>query len=207
MRHRLLQFAAMLLVTVAGLGGDSDTNLDMPAPAVAAVGRDGVNAQCGPDARVGCTNFRDYMLTCSCSRTSDGWRVDALASAVPQIYLTSFNYLSHEMLHIADFRHMLRGHMKAIEANVFPSKASCDRYATALVNAFPETMRRIARVSTGLRDGLRGANTSEDHFIVMKAEVVPKFVNDGVADLANRVTPVPGDSQDRTAEDRDLIRQ
>jgi hypothetical protein len=207
MRHRVLQCAAMLLVVVAGVSGDADTNLDMPAPAVAAVGRDGVLAQCGPEARIGCTNFRDYMLTCHCVRTNDGWRVDALASAVPQVYLTSFNYLSHEMLHIADFRHMLRGHVKAIETGVFPSKASCDRYATALVNAFPETMRRIARISTGLRDGARGVDTSEDHFIVMQAKVVPQLMNDGVADLAHRIAPVTSNSQDWTAEDGDLVRQ
>src|SRR5688500_5523298 len=108
MRHRVEQFAAVLLIMVAVVVEAAEPKLDMPKPGVTAVNREAVLAQCGPDARVGCTNFRDYMLTCNCVRDANGWRGDALASAVPQIYLTSFNYLSHEMLHIADFRQMLR---------------------------------------------------------------------------------------------------
>ena len=206
MRHRVLQCAAMLLVLVMSASGGDVGGLDMPTPGVSAVGRDGVRQKCGADARIGCTNFSDFMLTCYCAKSSDGWRPDALASAVPEIYLTSFNYLSHEMLHVSDFRHMLRSHVKAIKANVFPSKASCDRYATAVVAAFPDTMRRVAKISTALRDG-RGEETLEDHLVVMKAEIVPKLVNDRVANLANSVAPVAGDAQNRTAEDSDLVRQ
>lgn len=206
MRHRILQCAAMLLVMVVSASGAGDSNLDMPTPGVSAIGRDGVRSKCGSAARIGCTNFDDFMLTCYCTKDEEGWRPDALASAVPQIYLTNFNYLSHEMLHIADFRYMLGTHVKAIESHVFPSKASCDRYATAVVAAFPDTMARVARISTALRDN-RGSETSEDHLIVMKAEIVTKLVNDRIADLTDRVAPVPRHSQDRAAEDGDLVRQ
>jgi hypothetical protein len=206
MRHRVLQGAAMLLLMVVTVSGAGGPNLDMPRPGVSAIGPDAVREKCGPSARIGCTNFTDFMLTCYCLKGRDGWRPDGLASAVPQIYLTNFNYLSHEMLHVTDFRHMLSTHVKAIESNVFRSQASCDRYATAVVAAFPDTMKRIGRISTALRDG-RGVQTLEDHLVVMKAEVVPKLVNDRVADLADSITPAAGYTQDRPAEDGNLVRQ
>lgn len=207
MKHPSWRFAAVVLAVLTAVDAvaENDARLDMPKPTVAVVGADRVRAECGRGSLGGCTTFRDFMLTCNCvTSASKGWRPSVIISAVPHIYLTKFSFLEHEMLHIADFRRLIKLHTGALESNDFDSKFECDRYARAASAAFPDTMRRIARVSMGLRDGTVG-DVSEDHLFVVKAEIVPKFMDDRIPDLAHGGSSVASDPQNRTAEDSYLV--
>ena len=177
----------------------SDPQIAVATPAAIAAMTEG-------KTRSGCTTFREVALVCDCEPVDRGWRLAAAAKAVPYVYLSSFQYLRHERLHIGDFKEYLGEHVKALGATLFETREACDMRAAAATAAFPETMKKITRLSAARRDNFNDYS-SEDHLVVVQAEVMPKLVNDRVADLADRIPAAGRDSKNRTAKNGDLVRK
>jgi hypothetical protein len=114
-------------------------------------------------------------MAAKCERTPDGWSVRADVTAIPVMYLTSTKLLSHESLHIADFRFYLGKHVKALEERNFATRQACDALAATAMASFNETFQSVGRISAGLRDNKRDFR-SEDQNLVMKAEFTPQLV-------------------------------
>ena len=195
-----------MVVAVALVAVNTFAEVDVPSPKVERLSRKGVLDACGGQSWKGCTQFREAALMCACTKGDDGWQVDATARAIPSVYIEKPSWLGHEMLHISDFRHFLNAHVKAIETRRFATMRDCERYMRGAMDAFGDTLKRIARISADRRDG-QAIATSEDHFVVVKAEIVPKLVDDRLADLPKGVTPVASNAENRAAKDRDLIGQ
>jgi hypothetical protein len=176
--------------------------VEIPKPKILARTADRVLEACEGQSDKGCTKFTGV----ECIRVEDGWKLDASARAVPEMHVTATSWIKHEMSHIHDFKRMLVAHTTALGAPRFATQAECTRLLTAASDAFPETMQRIARISGDRRDGTR-RSTSEDHLVVMKAEVMPKLVDDRLAHLGNDVPAVSRDAKYRTAENRNLVGQ
>ena len=193
-----------IAVAVALVAVNTFAAVDVPGPKVVNFMPDRVLAACDGQSSKGCTQFRDAALLCECREAPDGWRVYASARAIPTVYVEKLSWVAHEMTHIADFRHFLKAHLGAIESRRFADLRGCERYTRAAMEAFGETLQRIARISADRRDG-KAMATSEDHFVVVKAEVMPKLVDDRLANLANDVAAVSRNAENRTAENRDLI--
>ena len=192
---------AVALVAVNTLGG-----VDVPGPKVVSLTPERVLAACDGQSSKGCTQFRDAAMLCECREDSTGWRVLASVRATPTVYIEKLGWLPHEMTHIADFRNFLKAHVEAVESRRFESLPACERYTAAVMDAFAGTLQRIARISADRRDG-KALSTSEDHLVVVKAEIMPKLVDDRLADLANDLSPASRNAQNRPAENRDLVRQ
>ena len=190
-----------MLVTVKAFG-----YVEIPKPKILARTADRVLEACEGRSDKGCTKFTGVNLLCECILVEDGWKVDASARAVPEMHVTATSWIKHEMGHIHDFRRMLLAHTAALGVPRFATQAECTKLLTAAGDAFPDTMQRIARISGDRRDGTR-RSTSEDHLVVMKAEVMPKLVNDRLAHLGNDVPAVSRNAQYRTAENRNLVGQ
>lgn len=190
-----------MLVTVKAFG-----YVEIPKPKILVRTGDRVLEACEGLSNRGCTKFTGLNLLCECIRVEDGWKLDASARGVPEMHVTATSWIKHEMSHINDFKRMLKAHTKALGAPRFSSEGECHELLTAAIGAFPETMQRIARISGDRRDGTR-RSTSEDHLVVMKAEVMPKLVNDRLAHLGNDVPAASRDPKDRTAENRNLVGQ
>ncbi len=198
MRYLMVLFFAMPLF--AGV-------VDIPNPRVAVVTPAVVVAECHGTSNVGCTSFREVWMTCRCERKSDGsWSIRGSVRAVPVTFLTRAQDLRHEMLHVNDFRYFVSKHLEALAARPFATFGQCDRYATLATNLFSRTLESISRISTTLRDA-RWVETSEDHLIVMKAEVVPQLVDDRFPDLADDFAAAVSHAENRTSKNGDLIRQ
>jgi hypothetical protein len=196
--------AIALVVALVAVNGFS--YVDVPSPAVKQLPRERVLEACAGHSGQGCTQFREAALLCECLAGADGWRIDASVRAIPSVFVEKLSWVRHEMGHIADFRHFLRAHVSALGERRFDSLQSCERYTRAALDAFPTTLQRIARISGDRRDG-QAAATSEDHLVVVKAEVMPQLVNDRLANLANDLPAASGNAQNRTAKDGDLVRQ
>ena len=195
-----------MVVAVALVAVNTFAEVDVPAPRVEQLPREKILQACGGQSWQGCTQFREAALMCACTEGSAGWQVDASVRAIPSVFIEKVSWLGHEMLHIADFRYFLKVHLRAMEARRFDTIGECERYTRGATDAFGETLARIARISADRRDGKRVA-TSEDHFVVVKAEVMPKLVDDRLADLSHGVPPVSRNAKNRPAEDRDLVGQ
>lgn len=198
---RPLVIVFMLAVTPEAFG-----YVEIPKPAILARTPDRVLEACDGLSNKGCTKFTGMNLLSECILVEDGWKLEASARAVPEMHVTATSWIKHEMSHIHDFRRMLKAHTAALRVPRFASQSECFRLRTAASDAFPETMQRIARISGDRRDGTR-RSTSEDHLVVMKAEVMPKLVNDRLAHLGDRVPAATGNAKDRAAENRDLVGQ
>lgn len=194
--------AVVLVVALVAINASG--SVDVPTPVVKQLSRDKVLEACGGHSRNGCTQFREAALLCECREGDDGWRVEAAVRVVPSVYVDGMRWVQHEMLHVADFRHFLRTHVSAMGSRRFETVSGCERYTRAVMNAFAGTLRRIARISADRRDG-QAVATSEDHLVVVKAEIMPELVNDGLADLANDLPAAARHAQNRPAKDRDLI--
>lgn len=190
-----------MLVTVKAFG-----YVEISKPKILARTPDRVLEACDGQSDKGCTRFTGMTLLCECISMEDGWKLEASARAVPEMHVTATSWINHEMSHIHDFRRMLKAHTAALGVPRFASLEECHRLRTAASSAFPDTMQRIARISADRRDGTH-QSTSEDHLVVMKAEVMPKLVNDRLAHLGNDVPAVSRNAQDRTAENRNLVGQ
>jgi hypothetical protein len=151
----------------------------------------------------GCTTFYGATLDCQCRQHGNGWRIHATARLEPYVHIADFRYLEHELLHIRDFHVYLAEHVKALRSQALLTRAACEERAAAASGGFHETMKRVAGLSAARRDGHRFS--SEDHFIVVKAKVVPELVDDGLTDLTHCFAPVAGHAKDRAAEESDLV--
>ena len=189
----------LMLVALKAFGA-----VDIPKPPVRALSPDRVLEACGGQSARGCTQFREVALLCECRLEPDGWQVKGSARAVPSVYITAVSWFAHEWQHIWDFKEYLKRHVAALGKPRFDSQTACERYAKAAGDAFPETMQRIARLSSDRRDGTR-SQRSEDHLVVIEAKVMPELVDDRVADLADDLPAVARNAQNRTAENRNLI--
>lgn len=190
-----------MLVTVEAFG-----YVEIPKPAILARTPDRVLEACDGLSNKGCTKFTGMNLLCECILVEGGWKLEASVRAVPEMHVTATSWIKHEMSHIHDFRRMLKAHTAALGIPRFTSESECFRLRTAASDAFPETMQRIARISGDLRDGTR-RSTSEDHLVVMKAEIMPKLVNDRLAYLGDDVPAAARNAKDRAAENRNLVGQ
>jgi hypothetical protein len=195
---RPLVFVVML-VAVKAFG-----YVDIPKPKVQARSADRVLEACEGQSSRGCTKFSNAALLCECIEEKDGWRLHASARAVPEVHVVAMSWVSHEMSHIWDFKRMLHAHTTALGERRFKTVLECEALSRAAGDAFPETMQRIARLSADRRDGKR-LSTSEDHLVVVKAEVMPKLVDDRLADLRNDVPAAARNAEYRTAKDRTLV--
>jgi hypothetical protein len=198
-RHGLVCF--VLFITLESVAG-----VEIPDSLVTIASPLSIMNACRGHSRIACTTFRDVWMTCQCELSPKGWSIRANVRATPLTFLTSIVHLRHETLHVNDFRYYLGKHVQALEAKAFDSRRDCDMFATLAMNAFSRTFQSVARISMTLRDGKR-QDTSEDHLIVMQAEIVPQLVNDGVADLTYDFAMAASDAEDRTAKNRDLVRQ
>ena len=193
-----------LVPAVALVAWNVVASVHIPDPEVAIASPAAISRMTAGKTRTGCTTFREVTLVCDCSPVAEGWRLVAAARAVPYIYLSSFQYLRHERLHVADFREYLSEHVKALGNTLFATRESCDVRAVAATQAFPDTMNKITRLSAARRDNFN-EYSSEDHLVVVQAEVMPKLVNDRVADLADGLPAAGGDAKNRTAKNGDLV--
>src|SRR5688572_4418822 len=189
----------VMLVAVKAFG-----YVDIPKPKVETKGADRVLAACDGRSSRGCTRFSDATLLCECTQEKNGWKLNASARAVPFVHVASLSWLSHEMNHIWDFKRMLYVHTTALGKHRFTTAGECEALSKAATEAFPETMQRIARLSADRRDGKRLAS-SEDHLVVMKAEVMPKLVNDRLANLGNDLPAASRNAEYRAAKNRNLV--
>lgn len=197
--RQLIWMVAVAFVAVKSFG-----YIDIPKPRVELLGPDRVIRSCDGHSSRGCTKFVETALLCECVARKDGWRLEASVRAKPLIYIHGTQWLRHEMQHIYDFRTYLTAHVTALGARRFATHGECDALSKAASDAFPETMQRITRLSTDRRDGKRLAR-SEDHFVVVKAEVMPKLVDDGLAHLVNDVPAIARNAENRAAKDRNLV--
>ena len=195
-----------LLCAVAVLALDAGASVHIPRPKVAMAAPEEIGEMTGGRTLVGCTTFREVALICDCKEEGGSWKLAAVARAIPYVYLSNIQFLRHELLHIFDFRQYLGQHVKSLGAIMFATRKACDAHAMAAALAFPDTMKKITRLSSARRDGRQGYSL-EDHLVVVKAEVVPKLVNDRVANLADSVPPAAGEAEDRPAKDSDLVGQ
>ena len=193
-----------MVVAVALVAVNTFAEVDVPAPKVQQLPRKGILEACGGQSWKGCTQFREAALMCACTKGDNGWQVDATARAIPSVYIEKPSWLGHEMLHISDFRHFLNAHIGAMETRRFETMRDCERYTRGAMDAFGDTLQRIARISADRRDG-KAIATSEDHLVVVKAEIVPKLVDDRLADLSKGVATVARNAENRPAKDRDLV--
>ena len=191
----------VMLVAVKAFG-----YVDIPQPKVQAKGADRVMEACDGQSSRGCTKFSEATLLCECIKEKSGWKLHASARAIPSVHVTSLSWVSHEMSHIWDFKRMLYVHTTALGKQQFQTRAECEALSKAAAEAFPETMQRIARLSADRRDGKQLAS-SEDHLVVMKAEVMPKLVNDRLANLGDGLPAAPRNAEYRAAKDRNLVGQ
>lgn len=191
----------LMLVALKAFG-----SVDIPRPRVESMSADRVLAACGGQSAQGCTQFREVALLCECRQENDGWRLRASARAVPSIYITSVGWVAHEWQHIWDFQKYLKLHVAALGKPRFATKAVCEQYSKAAGGAFSETMQRIARISADKRDGSQ-TQRSEDHLMVVEAKVMPQLVNDGLANLAHDLLPAARNTEERSAENRNLVGQ
>lgn len=198
---RRLGLVVLAFVAVKAFG-----NVDIPSPTVESRGAEQVLAKCDGHSSKGCTKLEHARMLCECLEEKDGWRIDASVRAVPSIYIANISWLQHEMQHVWDFKFYLRSHVKALEARRYETREACDRMLRAATDAFPETVQRIGRLSAERRDGKMIAR-SEDHLVVMKAEIVPQLVDDRLANLGNDVPAIARNTENGTAENRDLIGQ
>ena len=181
-------------------------SVDIPSPTIESRSPERVLAACDGHSSKGCTKLEDARMLCECLEEKDGWRIDASVRAVPSIYIASMSWLQHEMQHVWDFKFYLRSHVKALESRRYETREACDRMLRAAADAFPETVKSMGRLSAERRDGKMIAS-SEDHLVVMKAEIMPKLVDDRLANLRNDIPAVARHAENRTAENRDLVGQ
>ena len=199
--RRVPWFAAVaVVVAVQSVAG----TLLIPAPSVKVTSPATIATMTGGMSQVGATRFEDVALVCDCRLEDGRWALDASIRAIPHVFISNFKYLQHEMLHIFDFRSYLGEHIRVLSERRFESRKACDEHATAAALAFPETMKRVTRLSAAKRDGQRNLH-SEDHLIVMQAKVVPELVDDRVTNLANGFTSAGSDAKNGAAKDGDLV--
>ena len=178
--RQLIWMVAVALVAVKSFG-----YVDIPKPRVESLAPERVMQACDGNSTKGCTKFVETALLCECLEEKDGWRLAASVRARPLIYIHGMQWLRHEMQHVYDFKTYLTAHVEALGARRFATHSQCDELSKAASDAFPETMRRITRLSGDRRDGKRLAR-SEDHFVVVKAEVMPRLVDGGLANASLR---------------------
>ena len=199
--RQLIWMVAVAFVAVKSFG-----YVDIPKPKVESLAPDRVMKSCDGNSAKGCTKFVETALLCECILQKDGWKLEASVRARPLIYIHGTQWLRHEMQHVYDFKTYLTAHVEALGSRRFATYSQCDELSKAASDAFPETMRRITRLSSDRRDGKRLAR-SEDHFVVTKAEVMPKLVDDGLAHLVNDVPAIARNAENRTAKNRNLVGQ
>ena len=202
MRNLLVLFTASVLFSTL----ETRAAVDVADAKITVVPALAVNAACNGASRIACTRFENAWLACQCERTPLGWAIRSQVRVVPVMYLTNTRYLQHETLHVADFRFYLGKHVQALAEKNFETRYDCEFFAKLAMNAFSRTFQSVGRISSSLRDG-KGHATSEDHLIVMKAEIVPQLVNDRLPNLPNDFASAVGDAENRTAKNRDLVRQ
>ena len=192
-----------LVGVVAAL--EARASVEIARPVVIAASPAEIRGMTAGKTEGACTTFRAARLECACHEVRNGFRLQPRVRMIPHVYIADFRYVEHEFLHIRDFRTYLDDHVNALRSEKFRSREACEARAAATMGAFPETMKRIARLSSARRDGHRFS--SEDHLVVVQAKVMPELVDDGLADLANGLATAARNPKDGTAKDGDLIRQ
>lgn len=124
-----LLFAAMVIVQ---------------SPVVKLVSLDRMYSACGHDHELNaCTLFISYTLKAQCQSQ----KIDASVTFQPMIILHDGKSLSHEYLHIDDFREYAAAYVTDIEQKRFESDAQCRSDAQAAMDNFPAMMREFSRRS------------------------------------------------------------
>ena len=101
-------------------------------------------AVCGEDHEfAACTLFIAYTLDAHCQSQ----RLEASVTFRPMILLHDGKALSHEYLHIDDFRDYAAAYVTDIEQKRFETDAQCQSDAQAAIDNFPSTMREFSKRS------------------------------------------------------------
>jgi hypothetical protein len=195
------RFAMAVVVAVVAVSAHG--YVEMVSPKIETLAPQRVLEACDGLSTNGCTKVADARMLCECLPEKDGWKLHASVRAVPQIFITNIKWLAHEKGHVWDFKNYITAHVNALGKRRFETQEACGRYLLAASDAFPDTMKRVARLSAERRDGRRAS--SEDHLVVMKAEIMPKLMDDRLANLAKDIPAAAGHAQNRTAKNRDLV--
>ena len=126
-----LLFAAMVIVQT---------------PVVKLVSLDRMHSVCGESHDFeACTVFVSYRLDAQCQSQ----KIEASVTFRPMILLHDGKAISHEYLHIDDFREYAAAYVTDIEQKRFETDALCRSDAQAAIDAFPEMMREFSKRSMG----------------------------------------------------------
>ena len=114
------------------------------APLVKLVSLDRMHSVCGEDGRIdACTLFDSSTLNVECQSQ----RVEASITIRPTIVVHDGKRLTHEYLHIDDFREYAAAYVTVIEQKRFETDAQCRSDALKAVQTFPATMREFSKRS------------------------------------------------------------
>ena len=126
---KALLFAAMVIVQT---------------PVVKLVSLDRMYSVCGHEHELNaCTVFASYALHAECQSQ----KIEASVTLRPVIIVHDGKSLSHEYLHIDDFREYAESYVTDIEQKRFETDAQCRSDANAAIANFPETMREFSKRS------------------------------------------------------------
>lgn len=124
-----LLFAAMVIVQT---------------PVVKLVSLDRMYSLCGHEHELNaCTVFASYVLNAECQ----SHKIEASVTFQPMIIVHDSKSLSHEYLHIDDFREYAETYVTDIEQKRFETDAQCRSDAIAAMANFPEVMREFSKRS------------------------------------------------------------
>jgi hypothetical protein len=114
------------------------------APIVKLVSLDRMHSVCGEDGRIdACTLFDSSTLNVECQSQ----RFEAAITFRPTIVVHDGKRLSHEYLHIDDFREYAAAYVTDIEQKRFETDAQCRSDAQTAMENFAETMREFSKRS------------------------------------------------------------
>ena len=113
-------------------------------PIVKLVSFDRMHSVCGDEHPfAACTLFVSYTLDAQCQSQ----KIEASVTFRPMILIHDGKALSHEYLHIDDFREYAAAYVTDIEQKRFETDAQCRSDVQAAIDGFPETMREFSRRS------------------------------------------------------------
>ena len=113
-------------------------------PVVKLVSLDRMHSVCGEDHEfAACTLFIAYTLDAHCQSQ----RLEASVTFRPMILLHDGKALSHEYLHIDDFRDYAAAYVTDIEQKRFETDAQCQSDAQVAIDNFASTMREFSKRS------------------------------------------------------------
>ena len=113
-------------------------------PVVKLVSMEQMHLVCGEEpAFEACTLFVAYTLNAQCRSQ----KIEASVTFRPMILVHDFKALSHEYLHIDDFREYAATYVTDIEQKRFETDAQCQSDVRAAIDGFPATMREFSKRS------------------------------------------------------------